>query len=515
VMAKAHCQIRTALWFASIGVLAMSWHATGQQPTIPRAQLGSPIDLPTAPPLGQPLPGSALPIQPAAPTLPISLPAALQLANARPIDIQLAQQRLAAANAQLARAEVLWLPSILFGVDYYHHDGVLQDSSGNIISNSKSTFMVGTAPTAVFATTDAIFGPLAARQDVRARDAGVQAARNDSLLSVAEAYFNVQEARGDLIGAQTVLHHAEELVRRTDQLAPGLAPPVDAVRAQAELARRKQAVSAARERWRVSSAELCRVLRLQPSAAIEPIEPPYLQVSLLRLDVLVDELIPVALTNRPELAQQQALVQATLQRLRQEKLRPLLPSILLRGASTNPAGTLAAGYFGGGINEHIGDMRLRGDWDIQVLWELQNLGFGNHAKVREKQAEYEFATLEVFRTQDRIAAEVVQALAQAQEAAIRIKEAETGLKLAADSMQKNLDGLSQTRRLGGDVVLLVVRPQEAVAAVQALAQANNDYYAAVAEYDRAQFRLYRAVGQPAQALAEQESPLASGEQHAK
>jgi outer membrane protein TolC len=439
--------------------------------------------------------------------LPISLAAALQLANARPIDIQLAQARLEAAAAQLQRAELLWLPNILVGTDYFRHDGQIQDVSGNVLGTSKSSFMVGVAPIAVFATTDAIFGPLAARQDVRARDAGLQASRNDSLLAVAEAYFNVQQARGELIGAETVLHHAEELVRRTDKLAPGLVPQLETTRARADLAQRTQAVSAARERWRVSSADLVRVLRLESTAAIQPVEPPYLQITLVQPNMIVDELIPIALTNRPELAQQQALVQATLQRLRQEKLRPLLPSILLRGASTNPAGTLAAGYFGGGINGRIGDFSMRSDWDVQVLWELQNLGFGNHAKVRERQAEQQLATLELFKTQDRIAAEVSQAYAQAQEAALRIKEAETGLKLAADSVQQNFEGLSQTRRLGGELVLLVIRPQEVVAAIGALAQATNAYYGAVADYDRAQFRLYHALGQPAQLLAVQDQSL--------
>jgi len=37
--------------------------------------------------------------------------------------------------------------------------------------------------------------------------------------------------------------------------------------------------------------------------------------------------------------------------------------------------------------------------------------------------------------------------------------------------------------------------------VQALAQAYTDFYAAVADYNRAQFRLYRALGHPAQCLA--------------
>ena len=39
-----------------------------------------------------------------------------------------------------------------------------------------------------------------------------------------------------------------------------------------------------------------------------------------------DSLIPIGLTNRPELAARQALVQATLAKLKQERMRPLIPS---------------------------------------------------------------------------------------------------------------------------------------------------------------------------------------------
>src|SRR5437588_12494725 len=56
------------------------------------------------------------------PTQPITLPAALRLADARPIDIQLAQERLAVAAAQLQRAELLWLPTIYLGGAYFRHD---------------------------------------------------------------------------------------------------------------------------------------------------------------------------------------------------------------------------------------------------------------------------------------------------------------------------------------------------------------------------------------------------------
>jgi hypothetical protein len=55
----------------------------------------------------------------------------------------------------------------------------------------------------------------------------------------------------------------------------------------------------------------------------------------------------------------------------------------------------------------------------------------------------------------------------------------------------------------GNQYITLVRPQEVVAAIQALSQAYLDYYGAVADANRAQFRLYRALGQPAQCVMRQ------------
>lgn len=433
-------------------------------------------------------------------TLPINLATALQLAGAQPYEVALAAERVKAAAADLERAQVLWLPNLYVGTDYYRHDGQLQDVSGNVFATSKTTFMAGGGATAVFAVTDAVFKPLADRQVVRARQADFHAARNDSVLAVAEAYVNVQQARGELAATTDTARRMDELVQRTGKLAKTLAAPVDEVRARAEMARRRQALAAANERWQTASADLARLLRLAPATLVQPLEPPHLQVTLVPGERGVDELIAVALTGRPELASQQALVQATLERLRAERVRPLVPSVLLRGAATNPSGGLAAGVFGGGRNDRLADFNGRFDYDLQIVWELQNFGLGNRALVKERQAQNQLAIIDLFRLQDRIAAEVVQAHAQAKSAAARLKEAQAGLADAADSAKKHFDGLEQTQKIGNTLVLLV-RPQEALASVQALQQAYADFYAAVADYDRAQFRLYRALGNPSQIVA--------------
>jgi len=490
---------------ASLSALGIALGGMGQHLAFAQEQPPAPhpLQLPDCPP---PVPLASPASMAGDKPLPINLPTALQLANVRPLDIALASERIRVAAAQLERAQVLWLPTIYLGTDYFRHDGQIQDVGGNVFGTTKSSVMIGAGPYAVFAVTDALFAPLAERQVVRAREAALQTARNDSLLTVAEAYFNVQQARGELAGAVDAAQRADDVVRRTEKLAAGgegILAEVEVVRARTEFARRDQALDTARERWRVASADLMRVLRLDPTALIEPLEAPHLRVTLVGLDKPVDDLIPLALTNRPELAAQQALVQATLVRIRQERLRPLIPSIVLRGASTNPAGTLGGGYFGGGKNDNLSNFGARGDFDLQVLWELQNLGFGNKALVDQRRAENQLSVLDLFRLQDQVAAEVVQAYAQAQSAASRLGKAENGLKDAVESANKNFEGLGQTKTIGGKAILLVIRPQEVVAAIQALVQSYNDYFAAVADYNRAQFRLYRALGHPAQLLAGQ------------
>jgi len=135
---------------------------------------------------------------------------------------------------------------------------------------------------------------------------------------------------------------------------------------------------------------------------------------------------------------------------------------------------------------------------------IQNLALVKlyfHPGTDMAQADHQVAQQQVNRTQDIIAREVAQAYAQLQSATARIKEAEEGIQAALTSATENYEAVGQTKRVGGNIVVLVIRPQEAVAAVQELTLAYANYYGSVADFNRAEFRLYRALGNPAQALA--------------
>ncbi len=429
--------------------------------------------------------------------LPINLATALRLSGARPILISAAQLSAQVAAADLERAQVLWLPNLYLGPSYYRHDGATQSQAGNFLENDRNSLLAGAGPVVQFAMTDAIYAPLAARQVVRARELDVQRARNDALLNVADSYYAVQQARGRLIGYEDSVVKGRELHKTVSAsllITGGLVPAIEVNRVNTLLASLNQSVALAQGDWGTASAELTRVLRLDPTAMIAPLEPPHLQMTLISPDEPLDDLIPIGLMGRPELATQQALVQASLARLKQERMRPLIPSLLIMGdaGQAAPGQYLMGGFFQANSNNGAGTSSAgRSDVNVQLLWALNNMGYGNRALVRGREAEQQQAVVEMFRIQDTVAAEIARAHAQLASAAVRVKEAEAGVAQAQISFAGNLKGLSETTRFG-DVLVLVNRPQEVVAALQQTAMAYDNYFTAINEYNRAQFRLLQS-----------------------
>ena len=214
--------------------------------------------------------------------------------------------------------------------------------------------------------------------------------------------------------------------------------------------------------------------------------------------------MPVALTNRPELASRQALVQAQIQAIRREKARPFVPDILVNGFQT-PYEQIQAGIFGLGPNSSLNQWVGRDDFSIQPLWQLEGFGIGNLARIKTQRGIESRAIIDLFQQQDAVAADVTRAQARVQSAAARILQADRSLRTGIITFNGNYEGLGQTTRFG-NMLVLVNRPQEAVFALQLLNIAFNEYFTTVADYNRAQFELYRALGYPARELAELRPP---------
>src|SRR5207302_4854187 len=116
----------------------------------------------------------------------------------------------------------------------------------------------------------------------------------------------------------------------------------------------------------------------------------------------------------------QALVRAAVERVRSARLRPWLPNLVINynwgdfggGPDPNPpiiVGTKVTTVPGFGPSGQLHHMNTRADLDASVVWRLQNLGLGNLAEIREQQSLARQASLRLLQTQDRVAAQVVQA----------------------------------------------------------------------------------------------------------
>jgi outer membrane protein TolC len=435
---------------------------------------------------------------------PIDLPGALRLAGARDLDIAIARERICQAVGELEQARVLWLPSLYLGPNWIRHDGQVQFVDGPVKTISKSSLFLGataaggssvtgpvpaggpapvTGLTTILRISDAIFEPLAARQVVAARQAGLQVATNDALLALAEAYLDLQEAVGRIVIARDAAANAASLSELTASYTrTGAGLEADNRRSLAELDRRRAEVEAAVGQLEVASAELVRRIRLDPRVVVAPVEPPETVLRLIADDCPLDDLIATGLHHRPELAEAQALVQATLSRLRQARLRPLIPSLAFR---------YSGGGFGGGPNGFFGNFDARSDADVNLFWEVQNLGFADRAIAKSRAAQQRTASLEMLKVQDRVASEVVRADKARLAASRQMQEAGRALPEALESLRLNFINIRRGAGLPGST-----RPIEVLQPIQAMAQARADYLDAVLAYNRAQFRLYRALGQP-------------------
>ena len=437
-----------------------------------------PVMVPPAPGSNAKLPQSRaeLKVQTLTRTYPIDLPTALRLGDADSLQIAVAREQLAVATARLEGAEALWLPSITAGVNYQFHVGQIQRAPGQIIEQNRNSLGVSAGPNLSVDMANAIYEPLIQEQRLAADSAAARATTNDILFRIASAYVDLLQAHGNLAIAEEAQTNARELARISSQFAEqGVGLRSDSERANTELGQRDQQVIVAQERVVVNSATLAQLLRLDPQTQLVPLEKDVVPIELLADNHQLADLVTHALTHRPELQEQRALVEAACQRFQKAKYEPLIPSLVLQ---------YQAGGFGGGPGAYFGSFSDREDLTAGAVWELTNLGFGNLAKQRERQGEWNQSQMRALRLADVVASEVVAAY---QVVVARRKQVEVG-QTTVKSALRSYD-LNHTRIRGGSGL-----PIEVLQSIQALERSRTDYLQAVSSYNRAQFNLFTAMG---------------------
>lgn len=425
---------------------------------------------------------------------PIDLPTSLRLAGLKNAELLFVRERIAQADAARQLAASQLLPDLNVGGNYDHHVGPLQRANGEILEVTRSSLYSGLGASAVGGGTvtipgivwsnnvsDVFFDNLVARQVVVQRQFATAAARNDILLRVATAYVELQRAEGRRAVAVAMRSDAEEVARVTaNYAAVGQGRQADADRAATELERRNADLLKAESDILTSSARLCQLLNLDPSTRLHAADGHVVPVPIVPDPAPLCELIAIAVTRRPELGERRAAVREALITLHGEKMLPFSPNVIV-GYST--------GQFGGGSNltdDRFGHFDDRQDFDAVVYWTLRNLGAGNLAQIKLAGSRVRASQYQQLEVLDRVRSEVAIAHARAHARYAQIGSAERAIQTSQRGFKADL---LRTRNREG-------LPIEVLNSLNLLGRSRVTYLDTICDYNRAQFELFVALGQP-------------------
>jgi outer membrane protein TolC len=407
----------------------------------------------------------------------IDLATTLRLAGAQNLDVQIARERLKEAEANHSSAIEQFLPAISPGFGFHRRDGVAQAIPSGVISDAHfQSYTPGVTLAAQITFGDALYNTLSARQLIKANNQALQAQRQDSALAAAQAYFDLAKAKALV----DVVTQAIDISRSYQQqlrvaVESGVAFKGDELRVQTQTEHYEITLQQALEQQRVSAATLAQVLHLDPTVELMPQESELVPITLVETNRALDALVSQALRTRPELKQSGSLIAAAKATQNGAVYGPLIPSL---GAQ------VFGGGLGGGPDGGHDTFAGEADYTVGLSWKIGPGGLFDRGRIHTSEAQLATTRLSNLKLKDSITAEVVISLAKMRSTSAQIDLAKRNLETSEEMLRLT----RERKQFGVGVVLEDIETQGV------LNQAQSDYVTAVAEYNKAQYRLNRAVG---------------------
>jgi outer membrane protein TolC len=482
--------------------------------------------------LPNPEAGMAIPTIPSSDEVrPLSLAAALAQAGVENPVINIARQAVVSAQGLQLQALVLLIPNLNVGAYYGQHTGPIQSSFGAIRKLDRQTLDYGLGtytdaantikiPGLLINTplTDAIFEPRVARFVVANRSFLATATRNDIFLEVSTTYLALLNAETRLAIIRQSERDFEEVARLTASFAQrGPGRFGDSERAAADLQALRYEEQQAQQDVAVASADLAQLLNLDPSIRLVSGDIPLQVVQFIDPKIPLPKLLEIAEQNHPAILAASANIRASQVRVRQETARPLLPNLWMGLSATEFGGGAVATTNNNGVyNPHTGNSNLvtfnslqsatnppfgkiagRIDVDVIAYWTLLNMGMGNLGRIRERRAQRNQAEAARIQVLNDVREKVAVAYNSSAEHFRDIAIKRRWVQEATDGFQRDL----KTAFGGGGVL-----PIETLDNAKRLRAGREALLDAVIGFDRAQFQLFVALGQPPTLVVEDDKP---------
>ncbi len=400
----------------------------------------------------------------------IDLPTTVRVAMARNIDIQAAQQHVAASRGEYEASVGMIFPSISPNITARGLRGAVGTPAGLAVLTFNHVF-----PTVllqwIINPGQVAYDIIASKRRLEASDQQDLAVVQETTRAAAVQYYDVALAQAQVAVAQQSLEEAKELLRIAHlRSRTGNALPVDELRAQAALAAREQNLLTAVSAFYDASVALTVILRLHPTVMLVP-KSIIKETTLVREDLSIDDILVTAVRYRPDLEAIRTLAAAAEADVGATVWGGLGPQINAMGTLTTrpPAKTLADTLYREQTYVATGGFE----------WSAATFG-----RIRTAIANAKIAKIDAERQLDLVQAAVVTAHQTSLIAKKKIPLAEQEVAFAEEALrltQKNLE-------TGNGLIVDVLVAQDAAD------QARLHHVAAITRYNQAEMNLLAALG---------------------
>lgn len=408
---------------------------------------------------------------------PITLASALRLAGANNLDIKIVEERLTEARADSLIALEEFLPKLRGGFGFRQHDGNAQTVEGRIVDVNKQLFTAGTGLSAEVELGNAVYNTLASRQLVKAASHATNAQKNSSIYLAAVAFFDLARAQGALDVAFEACRIAADYSTQVEKAAEaGLAYQGDVFQAQTQIQKYELLKEQLLVEKRTTSARLSQILNLDPALELECDGKNLLPLHIIDSRESLGSLVGKAMASRPELMRLNAELQASRANHSGAIYGPAIPSLAVE--------TFWGGLGGGDGNAgaaHFGDSS---DYFVGLSWKVGPGGLFDIGQIRKTESEVRQRDLEEKNYRNEVTEQVVAFYARTQSLSRQVQTAQK----AVASSQKGLDLARERKQFAVGEVL------ENIHAQRDLTQTQLDLIHVLAEYNKSQFGLLRAIG---------------------
>jgi outer membrane protein TolC len=401
----------------------------------------------------------------------VNVESVLKLAGANNLTVKEYQLRYEQALAEQTKAQEWWLPNIYAGTSTHFLTGDAMNTDGKIFTDvTRNNLWAGLGVSAEIDFARGKYDLLAAKQ--RAKAAGYQssAERNRAILQALMTYFDMQADQVKYLFLQQLIKQADTLAQQVKvKVDAGLMYESEYLMASSNFSHLKVSMLQAKADWQREGIALASLLNLKNTGGMLSADTALIPLQIVREQTVADymsniEKRPEYLGLNEQLKSYYTLRKAAVNGIYKPKLRI--------GTDNGPFGGLGKTF----QNTY--------QFNASLVWTLPLALLTTKGDIKRWDAQIKIQQNQVEQFRNLFVQEVTGANMQLQNSKEQVDVAKAALRTSGEAVYQG----TQRQKLG------TARPFEVFQSEQFYLQTQIDYLNAVANYNKAQYALYVAMG---------------------